>query len=222
MEKTMYAVIGTPSGGTSAVAGVLRCLGVEMLGSEDVVSQFRLGFPPPLKGVAWWHESNECHALNAIMERYWPMGALSAACDDQEAVRMFDKYIELRVQHGCSMIGFKDPRVQAILSLYSELPEWLKVVIVDRPLEDSVRSWRFKQQRMGLSNGRQIKGAAFVASMWAMKCDVAQRFPIHSRVSYPGLLSDPREEIAAMAQDLGLPTLNLDAAIASITEFKRK
>lgn len=205
MRQDPIAVLGVPSGGTSAVAGVLAALGVNM------------GHTSP-DGCAW--HTHECTALGAIVSDAWPANWGDSRVDTRMTIEPFRSYVSRRPQS--SPWGFKHPCAQIILQ-YAEahFSNRLTIVSVERPLETSITSWVRRIRKHDPTPGAEHGWAAFITKMWSIKQAVWLIRPPDVTIRFQELLDEPEEVITELARELGLDQSKVDIAVATIAHHRR-
>jgi hypothetical protein len=190
---TRIAVLGLYRSGSSAAAGVLHHLGVEM-------------------GAPYWMDNYESARLARRLRRWWHEPDLQECFPPGERVRKLRDWISFLEAGGATHIGAKHP----LLSLCGEdlVEAWgpgVRFVWTWRPLDESIASIR----RTGW--WPEPLGEKLQRRLW----DDVNRFFAgreHLRVDFSDLLADPAREIRRIADYVDLPPDNdrFAAALASI------
>ena len=184
-EATRVAVLGLYRSGSSAVAGVLHHLGVDM----------GRPFWEPLEPAA--PPFYESAALAERLRAWWHEPSLEEKVPRPERVRFLAEWVEGRERPGAAWVGAKHPLLSLcgddLLEAWGAGTRWLWA---HRPPDESIRSLA----ALGWWPGRE----AFVQSrLW----DAAGRFFAgrdHLRVELARLRADPSREVERIAHYLGL------------------
>jgi hypothetical protein len=190
---TRIAVLGLYRSGSSAAAGVLHHLGVEM-------------------GAPYWMDNYESARLARRLRRWWHEPDLQERFPPGERVRKLRDWISFLEAGGATHIGAKHP----LLSLCGEdlVEAWgpgVRFVWTWRPLDESIASIR----RTGW--WPEPLGEKLQRRLW----DDVNRFFAgreHLRVDFSDMLADPAREIRRIADYVDLLPDNdrFAAALASI------
>lgn len=185
-QARLIYVLGAPSSGTSAVAGVLHHLGVDM-GPEfnsarpyqtfEDKNVLKYAKPAPAEDVS-----------RLIMSK------------QRETWRDFRQYCEDRLARARGPAGVKiGPTVWLADPDPSSLP--LAIVRVLRPLEDSIRSnWNYGQEQ----GQDKIRRAMEVAGYWACCEALCEYIKPTVTLDFYRLLQEPALSVAQIAGLLGL------------------
>lgn len=195
-QRPFVAVLGLHSSGSSALAGMLYHLGVWF------------GEPSALGG-AWGRDPDrncgfEHGRLATILEKALPFPRVKPARKRQFVWAKLRPWIQLRQAEADlrgTVAGGKYPLL---------LPWWntlrnlcgagLRVVIADRPLNESVASL---QRRVGGKHDPETI-AAHQRMLWDCLQEAAPAFPDAVRVSYGDLTARPQSVAAGLVERLGL------------------
>jgi hypothetical protein len=190
---TRIAVLGLYRSGSSAAAGVLHHLGVEM-------------------GAPYWMDNYESARLARRLRRWWHEPELEERFPPAERVRKLRDWISFLEAGRATHVGAKHP----LLSLCGDdLAEaWgpaVRFIWTWRPLDESIASIR----RTGW--WPEPKGENLQRRLW----DEVNRFFAgreHLRVDFSAMLADPAREIRRIADyvDLRPDDDRFAAALASI------
>jgi hypothetical protein len=175
MKQTRIAVLGVYRSGSTAVAGALHRLGVDM-------------GPPFFEGFY------ESAGLSKQLRRWFDEPHLREKVGQAKRVRVLAQWIQEREQGGAQWVGMKHP----LLSLCGEdlVQAWgeeTRFIRCCRPLEDSINSLK----RMGRSvDGEFLQGTL----MAALDKFFAGRE--HLAIEFADLMSNPRREVERLMQYL--------------------
>jgi len=196
---TRIAVLGLYRSGSSAAAGVLHHLGVEM-------------------GAPYWMDNYESAGLAKRLRRWWHEPDLQERFPRAERVRKLRDWISFLEAGRATHVGAKHP----LLSLCGDdlVEAWgpgVRFIWTWRPLDESIASIR----RTGW--WPEPYGEKLQRRLW----DDVNRFfagRAHLRVDFSDMLADPGREIHRMVEYVGLrPDSNhFAAAIASVRPDKRQ
>ena len=190
---TRIAVLGLYRSGSSACAGVLHHLGVEM-------------------GAPYWLDNYESARLAKRLRRWWHEPDLHEHFPPAERVRKLRDWISFLEVGGATHVGAKHP----LLSLCGDdlVEAWgptVRFIWTWRPLDESIASIR----RTGW--WPEPKGEKLQRRLWD---DVSRFFSRreHLRVDFADMLADPAREIRRIADyvDLTPDDGRFAAALASI------
>jgi len=179
MKPTRIAVLGVYRSGSTAVAGALHHLGVD------------LG-PPFFEGFyesAW---------LSEQLRRWWDEPRLREKVGQAKRVRVLAQWIQEREQGGARWVGMKHP----LLSLCGDdlVQAWgpeTRFIRCCRPLEDSINSLR----RLG----RKVDGAFLQGTLMA----ALDRFLAgreHLAIQFAELMANPRGQVQRLREYLQITT----------------
>ena len=179
MKPTRIAVLGVYRSGSTAVAGALHHLGVD------------LG-PPFFEGFyesAW---------LSEQLRRWWDEPRLREKVGQAKRVRVLAQWIQEREQGGARWVGMKHP----LLSLCGDdlVQAWgpeTRFIRCCRPLEDSINSLR----RLG----RKVDGAFLQGTLMA----ALDRFLAgreHLAIQFAELMANPRGQVQRLMEYLQITT----------------
>ena len=175
MKPTRIAVLGVYRSGSTAVAGALHHLGVDM-------------GPPFFEGFyesAW---------LSEQLRRWWDEPRLREKVSPAKRIRVLAQWIQEREQGGARWVGMKHP----LLSLCGEdlVRAWgleTRFIRCCRPLEDSIDSLK----RLG----RKVDGEFLQGTLLA----ALDRFFAgreHLAIEFADLMTDPRREVQRLVEYL--------------------
>lgn len=188
MDRLIF-VLGTPSGGTSAVAGMLSRLGVDMGQSIRSRRPYAIFEDRRVRDYA-------CPAPEGDVTR-------QIIPSQRDTWRDFRAYCEMRLReaHGrpCGVkigstawLGDPDP---------GSLP--IRIVRVRRPLEHSIRSnWKYGKEQ----GQKAIRRAMQVTGYWACceeLCRIAPHLHVHT-IDFYALLETPAIHVAGLVHALEL------------------
>jgi hypothetical protein len=171
MKPTRIAVLGVYRSGSTAVAGALHHLGVDM-------------GPPFFEGFY------ESAGLSKQLRRWWDEPHLREKVSQARRVRVLAQWIQEREQGGARWVGMKHP----LLSLCGEdlVQAWgeeTRFIRCCRPLADSIDSLK----RLGRTvNGEFLQGTL----MAALDRFFAGRE--HLAVEFADLMANPRREVGRL------------------------
>ena len=175
MKPTRIAVLGVYRSGSTAVAGALHHLGVDM-------------GPPFFEGFY------ESAGLSNQLRRWWDEPRLREKVSQAKRVRVLAQWIQERERGGARWVGMKHP----LLSLCGEdlVQAWgpeTRFIRCCRPLEDSIDSLK----RLGRKvNGEFLQGTL----MTALDRFFAGRE--YLAVEFADLMSNPRREVERLKEYL--------------------
>jgi hypothetical protein len=189
---TRIAVLGLYRSGSSAAAGVLHHLDVEM-------------------GAPYWSDNYESARLARRLRRWWHEPDLHEDFPPAERVRKLSDWISFLEAGGATHVGAKHP----LLSLCGDdlVAAWgpaVRFIWTWRPLDESIAS----MQRKGWFKPH---GEKLQRRLW----DYVNRFFAgreHLRVDFSDMLADPAREIRRIVEYVDLPPDDdrFAAALASI------
>lgn len=212
------AIIGLHRSGSSAVAGVLHHLGVH-LGNQ-------LGGYEPRGGF-------EAVTLAHLCERAYPFPSTERVVPREQLVRELRSFIheKRREAHWLNTIaGGKYPHLCAMGGELQEAcadPRNLRVIHINRPLEDSIASLKARSAKeTGWLHIAEEQAEAVQRWLWDRKSAFLADVE-HLTVEFDDLLADPTAEVARIVEYLNLaPTGEQRAAAiahidhAAVTEVK--
>ena len=192
------AMLGLYRSGSSAAAGVLHHLGVEM-------------------GAPYWLDNYESARLAKRLRRWWHEPDLQEVFPAAERVRKLRDWILFLEANGATHVGAKHP----LLSLCgNDLVEaWgpaVRFIWTWRPLEESIASIHRTDWSWAEPFGEKLQ-----RRLW----DEVNRFFAgreHLRIDFSDMLADPAHEIRRMADYVGMlpDDGRFAAALASIRPQK--
>lgn len=196
MKPTRIAVLGVYRSGSTAVAGALHRLGVDM-------------GPPFFEGFY------ESAGLSKQLRKWWDEPHLREKVSQAKRIRVLAQWIREREQGGARWMGMKHP----LLSLCGEdlVQAWgpeTRFIRCCRPLEDSIDSLK----RLG----RTVDGAFLQGTlMAALDRFLARRE--HLAVEFADLMSNPRREVERLMEYLQITAdaERIESAIRFIEPGKR-
>ena len=216
-EKPPFvAVIGVHRSGSSMLAWILKHLGVHM-GNKV---------------------SGNCEAvgLAQLCERLYPFGRTTPACRLDVTANELNKFVLERTNEAARMkilAGGKYPHLCAMRDLLLGACKWgLKIIHIDRPIEDSVASLvtrvRADRERgvkwLGISDDAATKVQHWLHKEKQKYFD--GKIPASNilHVNYYDVLKNPQAEIDRIVAFLGLkPTpIQMAAALGSVQPKRRK
>lgn len=209
----MIYVVGCPSGGTSAVAGMLRSMGVKM--GVQAASTTGENRGPGWVHADWWHDVCECPFMSRVLDEYWLLNTPFLGWNHVRAKSIIDMYARTRSKDD-GLCGVKDVRLGALLCDAKPSPDDA-IVVVDRSFNASFRSWVNRAVKLGCS--QQFDHAGFVAQCHWFKEQVAKNYPV-IRVSYEDMLDDAGDTAAFLAFALKLDESKVDDAAKFVTDYK--
>jgi len=168
MKQTRIAVLGVYRSGSTAVAGALHHLGVDM-------------------GAPFFEGFYESAGLSKQLRKWWDEPHLLEKVSQAKRVRVLAKWIQEREEGGAQWVGMKHP----LLSLCGDdlVQAWgpaTRFIRCCRPLEDSIDSLK----RLG----RTVDGAFLQGTLMA----ALDRFFAgreHLAIQFADLMSHPRLEV---------------------------
>jgi hypothetical protein len=191
---TRIAVLGLYRSGSSAAAGVLHHLGVEM-------------------GAPYWMDNYESARLAKRLRRWWHEPDLHERFPPAERVRKLSDWISFLEAGRATHVGAKHP----LLSLCGDdlVAGWgpaVRFIWTWRPLDESIASIRRTDWWWAKPKGETVQ-----RRLW----DELNRFFAgreHLRVDFSDMLTDPAREIRRIADyvDLAPDDVRFAAALASI------
>jgi hypothetical protein len=194
---TRIAVLGLYRSGSSAAAGVLHHLGVEM-------------------GAPYWLDNYESARLARRLRRWWHEPDLQERYPPAERVRKLRDWISFLEAGHATHVGAKHP----LLSLCGDdlVEAWgpaVRFIRTWRPLDESIASIRRTEW------WPEPKGEKLQRRLW----DEVNRFFAgreHLRIDFTDMLADPAREIQRIADyvDLKPDDDRFAAALASIRPEK--
>ncbi len=194
------AMLGLYRSGSSAAAGVLHHLGVEM-------------------GAPYWMDNYESARLARRLRRWWHEPYLREHFPAAERVRKLRDWILFLEGGGAKHVGAKHP----LLSLCGDdlVDAWgpsVRFIWTWRPLDESIASIRRTGWWWAESKGETVQ-----RRLW----DDVNRFFAgreHLRVDFSDMLADPAREIRRMADYVGLlpDDRRFATALASILPEKTR
>jgi hypothetical protein len=196
MKPTRIAVLGVYRSGSTAVAGALHHLGVDM-------------GPPFFEGFY------ESAGLSKQLRRWWDEPRLVEKVGQSKRVRALEQWIKEREAGGARWVGMKHP----LLSLCGDdlVQAWgseTRFIRCCRPLGDSIDSLK----RLGRTvNGEFLQGTL----MAALDRFLAGRE--HLAVEFANLMGNPRREVERLMEYLQITadTEKIAAAIRFIEPGKQ-
>jgi hypothetical protein len=188
MKQTRIAVLGVYRSGSTAVAGALHHLGVDM-------------GPPFFEGFY------ESAGLSAQLRRWWDEPRLREKVKQAKRNQILEQWIKEREQGGAKWVGMKHP----LLSLCGEdlVQAWgpdTRFVRCCRPLGDSIDSLK----RLG----RKVDGVSMQGTLMA----ALDRFFAgreHLAIEFADLMGNPRREVERLMEYLHI-TADADKVEAAI------
>ena len=205
------AVIGLHRSGSSCLAGVLHNLGVNM-------GEMLTGYEPT--------GGFEAAELMRICEAAYPFPRTEAALPQTEIVAALTRYVAkvcaAAADRGSRLAGGKYPQLCAMGSaLRYACGRQLRVVHIDRPLEESIASLKERSRK---ETGFLAAGDAEVEHLqrwlWREKQELLAQVA-HVDVTFADLLADPRREIERVASWLEL-TPSEEAVAKAVAHVKPK
>lgn len=207
-DRVIY-VLGTPSGGTSCVAGILHHLGVDM-GDVPPPGAHRRPYPT--------FEDRRCARFKAE-----PTEAQKFIM--QGGGRDFRAYLEMRLVEAKKRGTIPGVKIGSAYWLGDPDPASLPVTIVkvDRPLEDSIRSdWRYQQAEYTIDtrdpdrllDDQRILRAAQMAGYWMAKERLCEMVEPTVTVDFYKLLAYSRKASETLVHEIAF-TLGLEGAAAA-------
>ena len=196
MKQTRIAVLGVYRSGSTAVAGALHRLGVDM-------------GPPFFEGFY------ESAGLSKQLRKWWDEPRLVEKVGQAKRVRVLEQWIKEREAGGARWVGMKHP----LLSLCGDdlVQAWgpeTRFIRCCRPLQDSIDSLK----RLGRSvDGAHLQGTLMVA---------LDRFFAgreHLAIEFADLMSNPRREVERLMVYLEVTAdaEKIEAAICFIEPGKK-
>jgi hypothetical protein len=196
MKQTRIAVLGVYRSGSTAVAGALHHLGVDM-------------GPPFFEGFY------ESAGLSKQLRKWWDEPRLVEKVGQAKRVRVLEQWIKEREAGGARWVGMKHP----LLSLCGDdlVQAWgpeTRFIRCCRPLEDSIDSLK----RLG----RSVDGAFLQGTLM----EALGRFFVrreHLAIEFADLMSNPRREVERLMAYLEVTAdaEKIEAAIRFIEPGKK-
>lgn len=189
LDVPFVAVIGLHRSGSSCLAGVLHNLGVHM-------GEMLTGYEPT--------GGFEAAELMAICESAYPFPSTEPALPQSEIVSRLTRYVAkvctAAAARGSRLAGGKYPQLCAMAgALRYACREQLRVVHIDRPLEESIASLKERSRK---ETGFLAAGDADVEHvqrwLWHEKQELLGQVP-HVDVTFADLLAAPRREVERVA-----------------------
>lgn len=176
-ERTRIAVMGLYRSGSTAVAGAIHHLGVDL-------------------GAPFYHEYFESAELAALLRGWWDEPRLEATTPQRHRVVRLRQWIRRRDRDGAQWVGAKHP----LLSLCGDDIEqaWgpdTRFVWCHRPFRESVESL----ERLGWWDDCEL----VQRKLWT-ELNRFFRNREHLRIDYQDLMSDPRAQIDRLVDYLQL------------------
>ncbi len=176
---TRVAVLGLYRSGSTAVAGVLHHLGVDM-------------------GAPFFHNFYESAWLSQKLRVWWNEPENTEKTSAAKRVRVLKRWIQKQERRGSKWVGMKHP----LLSLCGPdlVAAWgsaVRFVWTHRPLEKSIHSL------VKLNWWDEAKSAHCQTTMW----DATHKFfqgHEHLRIDFAQMMAGPREQVVRIANYLGL------------------
>jgi hypothetical protein len=185
---TRVAVLGLYRSGSTAVAGVLNHLGVDM-------------------GPPFFHNFYESAWLSQKLRVWWNEPEITEKTSASKRVRILKQWIQKQESKGSKCIGMKHP----LLSLCGPdlVAAWgssVRFVWTCRPLEKSINSL------VKLNWWNSSKSEQTQRSLWAATTNFfADRE--HLRIDFAQMMAEPRQQVLRLVEYLGLkPTAEQLAA----------
>jgi hypothetical protein len=191
-HATRIAVLGLYRSGSSAVAGILHHLGVNM-------------GPPFYQNVAesTFHEFYESAWLSQQLRTWWSEPEITEKIRAAKRVRVFKRWIQNQERNGSKWIGMKHP----LLCLCGPdlLQAWgqsMRFIWAWRPLDNSINSL------VRLNWWTSDKSEQSQRTLWTATTKFfADRE--HLRIDFAAMMADPRQQVVWLIDYLGLePTEN--------------
>jgi hypothetical protein len=196
MKQTRIAVLGVYRSGSTAVAGALHHLGVDM-------------GPPFFEGFY------ESAGLSALLRRWWDKPRLREKVKQPERIRILAEWIQERERGGAKWVGMKHP----LLSLCGEdlVQAWgpeTRFIRCCRPLGDSVDSLK----RLG----RKVDGTFMQGTLMAA-LDHFFAGREHLAIEFADIMGNPRREVERLMEYLQITADGdkVEAAIRFIEPGKK-
>jgi hypothetical protein len=193
-DVPFVAVIGLHRSGSSCLAGVLHHLGVHM---GDELTGYE-----PIGGF-------EAVGLVSLCEAAYPFPDTEPALPHDEVVARLQEHVThvcaSASRQGKQMAGGKYPHLCAMgAALRAACGDRLRVIHIDRPLDESIASLRDRSRReTGWLHADDAQVERVQHWLWGAKQDLLQEVP-HLTVAFADLLADPRREIARIVAWLEL------------------
>jgi GR25 family glycosyltransferase involved in LPS biosynthesis len=206
-SQPFLAIIGLHSSGSSALAAALWNLGV-WFGEPDQLTGY-WGAKSPAKG-------GEHRELAAILEKALPFGAVKRVKPRRwlwHRLRKFISDLQSAALHRGTIAAAKYPQLcQTGRQLQNLCGERLRVIVCDRPIEESIASIH---RRTCADDATRDKLTAHQRWLAAGRDAIADAIPGQTRrVSYSALLADPAGQLHALSDWLGLQPTNDQYAAA--------
>lgn len=194
-------VVGLPRSGTSATAGVIHKLGVDM--GDDLMP------PSPLYNPKGFYEDLDFTRIHdaLLMGRHRDPD-ITAKTDDPELWKSYTEMIRSRCWNK-TLWGVKDPKTCFLLPQFLDrLPTFYPatIVLVNRPFDKVVRSYSKLWGGMTLDQAL-LRVSRYQYAMFMNIEEVRTHknvYKIHT-VDYDEMTEQPRASIKKLAQALNLP-----------------
>jgi hypothetical protein len=193
-DVPFVAVIGLHRSGSSCLAGVLHHLGVHM---GDKLTGYE-----PAGGF-------EASDLAKLCEAAYPFPETEPALPHDEIVARLRQHVAhvcaSAARQGKQMAGGKYPHLCAMgAALREACGDRLRVIHIDRPLDESIASLRDRSRRAtGWLHADDAQVERVQRWLWEGKQDLLRDVP-HVSVAFVELLADPHREIERIVAWLGL------------------
>lgn len=191
-KAPFVAVIGLHRSGSSCLAGVLHKLGVHL--GDDLGGYEKTG-------------GFEAASLARICEQAYPFPSTSQRMENNELMphlRWFIKELRAEATMMNTIAGGKYPTLCAMGNQLLEACDDLRVIHINRPLEDSIRSLEHRLRQSPQPKTDKIgKAEAVQRWLWEHKQVFLSQVE-HLTIEYGDLLRSPRTEINRIVDYLGI------------------
>jgi hypothetical protein len=189
LDVPFVAVIGLHRSGSSCLAGVLHNLGVHM-------GEMLTGYEPT--------GGFEAAELMRICESAYPFPTTEPALPQTTIVAELRRYVAkvstTAADRGSQLAGGKYPQLCAMgAALQYACGEQLRVVHIDRPLEESIASLKERSRKeTGFLAAGDVEVERLQRWLWHEKQELLGQVS-HVDVTFADLLADPRREVERVA-----------------------
>ena len=218
-EHPFYAVLGIHSSGSSCMAGVLYHLGLHL---GNTLKGFYGNKPGKNCGY-------EADGLISICEAAIPMPTTELAMKRGKVWGRLRTWINARRREAAEKGTYAAGKYPQLCRLGNQLinicEDKLRVIDIDRPLEESIESLIRRQAPRKGPTGDPVALEAHQRWLYEGKQQTLERIPEDRRIKieYHALLANPRQEIERLVEWIGLDIREdaIKAAIASVNPDKR-
>lgn len=188
--NTCYVVLGTSRSGSSALSGVLHCMGINM---GDMLL-------PPLADINPKGFFEDFEFLNYHKEMYGEIPTLMDNVDQRKLTNIMPAYINM-IRKKCTQPkwGVKDPRMVFLIKDFSTklINCKMKVISTQRPINQSAKSMA-KSIKTDYRNASEIIGRYEIARLDSLQW-LAETGVETIIVKYEDLVGDPSKTVERLA-----------------------